>query len=105
MKIMKVKEEHIESLVNKYDHVLLAILKPTCDHCVQMKKAIKELNEELKPNIVFAYLEIKKKTPYTRKMNAINFPTIILYDRGEPIRKWVGERPKRQLASIIQYYC
>ncbi|MFE5329502.1 thioredoxin family protein [Embleya sp. NPDC056575] len=95
-----------------FDTAVLRAERPTlveftadwCPPCRQMAPVLEQIAVE-RPNLGVVKLDVDRNPATAARYGVLSMPTFLLFRDGEPVKQFVGARPKRwilaELADVI----
>ncbi|WP_422343888.1 thioredoxin TrxA [Parasphingorhabdus sp.] len=98
-----ITDESFEQDVLKADGpVLVDFWAEWCGPCKMIGPALEEISDELGEQVTIAKLNIDDSPDAPGKYGVRGIPTMILFNKGEPVETKVGAAPKSQLKSWLE---
>jgi thioredoxin 1 len=98
-----ITDESFEQDVLKADRpVLVDFWAEWCGPCKMIGPALEEISDELGEQVTIAKLNIDDSPDAPGKYGVRGIPTMILFNKGEPVETKVGAAPKSQLKSWLE---
>ncbi len=95
-------DENFEAEVIESDvPVLVDFWAEWCGPCVMLAPTIDELADEYEGRVKVGKLDVDKSQAIAGKFGVQNIPTVILFDKGEPVERIVGQRAKREFKAVL----
>lgn len=97
-----VNDQNFEQEVIKSDiPVLLVFEAKWCAACELIKPFINEIDKEYEGKVKVAWLDIDESPATTRRYWIHNFPTVMLFKKGEVTWTTVGYRPMSTFLTMV----
>ena len=101
MAVIKVNLENFSQEVLKSEKpVLLDFYADWCMPCQMMGKEIEAYSEETE-KVKVCKLNVDESTDLAMTFGVMSIPTVILFENGEEIDRFVGAREKEQIAEFV----
>ena len=81
--------------------VLVDFWAPWCGPCVTIGPIIDQISEDYKEKAVVGKVNVDNEQEFAAKYGVRSIPTILLFQNGEIIDRFVGVSPKEKLSSAI----
>ncbi|RMF85687.1 MAG: thioredoxin [Planctomycetota bacterium] len=96
-------DDNFESEVLKSDvPVLVDFWAEWCGPCQMLAPTIDELATEYAGKIKVGKVDVDAAQQTAMKYGIQNIPTVVLFDKGEPVERIVGARQKRDYQQVIE---
>jgi len=91
-----------------FDTAVLAHERPTlveftadwCGPCRQMAPVLEEIAAE-NPDLAVAKLDVDHNPDVAARYGVLSMPTFVVFRDGEPVKQFVGARPKRRIMADL----
>lgn len=104
-KVLNFTDSQFENQVLKSDKPVLVDFWATwCGPCHMIAPIIKELAEEFDGQATIGKLDVDQNQQTAAKYGVMSIPTLIIFQNGEEVHRFVGVRPKSELAAKLNYY-
>ncbi len=96
-------EEHFETMLQRYDIILVDFFADWCGPCKQMHKVIEALAQDRDlDEVLFIEVDTEIQRTLSAKYHISALPTIIIFVDGTPLRTLYGYQDKKSLKKILQ---
>jgi len=101
--VLELTDAEFEDKVLKADKpVLVDFWAEWCMPCRMLAPTIEEIAEEFKDKVVVGKVDTDANREVSVKFNISAIPTIILFNNGEVVRKFVGVTPKHEFVAALE---
>ena len=101
MSIVHVSKENFEELVLKSEKKVLVDFWATwCGPCQMIAPILEEIAAD-REDITVAKIDVDKDPELAIRFKIESIPTLIVMDKGEPVGKLIGYRPKADIEKIL----
>ncbi|MDY6329238.1 MAG: thioredoxin [Lachnospiraceae bacterium] len=102
MAVLHVTSENFESEVLKADgKVLVDFWATWCGPCQMLALVIEELAEEL-TDVKVCKIDVDEERSLALKYKVMSIPTLVVFDKGEIVRKSVGFSSKEEILELLK---
>ena len=102
MAIVKVTESNFEQEVLQAEgKVLVDFWAVWCGPCQMLTPIIEELAEEL-TDVKVCKIDVDEERSLALKYKIMSIPTLVVFDRGEIVRKSVGFSSKEEILELLK---
>lgn len=99
---VNVNDDNINDFIRRYDLALVDCWAPWCGPCRMMSPVIDALAKDLQGKVAFAKLNTDENQRTAMRYTIEAIPTLLVFKDGELVDRWVGARPKEELARRLQ---
>ncbi|WP_406283878.1 thioredoxin [Embleya sp. NBC_00896] len=71
-----------------------------CGPCRQMAPVLDEIARE-QPGLAVAKLDVDRNPETAARYGVLSMPTFVVFEHGEPVKQFVGARPKRRILADL----
>lgn len=101
MAVTKLNLENFAQEVLKSDKpVLVDMYADWCGPCMMMAPEIEEFSEET-DKVKVCKLDVDEATDLALTFGVMSIPTVILFDKGQEVKRFVGAKEKHQIAEFV----
>ena len=99
---IEVEDSNFEQLVLKADKpVLVDFLAPWCRPCLMVAPVVDELAGEYSGRVPFVKVNVDNNQKTAAKYGIMSIPTLLIFNKGEPVANMVGLRSKDELKQNL----
>lgn len=99
---VNVNDDNINDFIRRYGLALVDCWAPWCGPCRMMSPVIDALAKDLQGKVAFAKLNTDENQRTAMRYTIEAIPTLLVFKDGELVDRWVGARPKEDLARRLQ---
>lgn len=99
---VNVNDDNINDFIRRYGLALVDCWAPWCGPCRMMSPVIDALAKDLQGKVAFAKLNTDENQRTAMRYTIEAIPTLLVFKDGELVDRWVGARPKEELARRLQ---
>ena len=81
--------------------VLVDFWAPWCGPCLALAPTIEELAEQYDGNVKVGKLNVDENPETAGAYGIRSIPSVLLFDKGEVVERFVGIQPKERYASAV----
>ncbi len=101
MAVIKVNLENFAQEVLKADKpVLVDMYADWCGPCMMMAPEIEAYSEET-DKVKVCKLDVDEATDLALTFGVMSIPTVILFENGQEVKRFVGAKEKHQIAEFV----
>ena len=101
MSVIHVTKDTFEELVLKAENkVLLDFWATWCGPCQMIAPVLEEIAAE-NESITVAKVDVDEQRELAIQFGIASIPTLIVMDKGEPVAKMIGFRPKADIEKLL----
>lgn len=100
--VITANKDNFESIIAADELTLVKFYAPWCGHCKKMAQGFIEAAEELKGKAVLVDLDATVEKDLASKYEVRGFPTLKLFQKGEVLSDYNGDRTKKSLIEYIE---
>jgi thioredoxin len=99
--VRDVTDADFTDTVLEADHpTLVEFTADWCPPCHQMVPVLEQIARE-QPGVAVVKLDVDHNPETTARYAVLSMPTFIVFEHGEPVRQFVGARPKRRVLAEL----
>lgn len=103
MSSIAVSDQTFDTEVLKSDKpVLVDFWADWCGPCRMLAPTIEEIAKEFEDKIKVVKVDVDANQQSAQKYNILSIPTVILFNKGEPVAQMVGVQPKERFEEEIR---
>lgn len=99
---VNVNDDNINDFIRRYGLALVDCWAPWCGPCRMMSPVIDALAKDMQGKVAFAKLNTDENQRTAMRYTIEAIPTLLVFKDGELVDRWVGARPKEDLARRLQ---
>lgn len=101
MAVIKLNLENFAQEVLKSEKpVLVDMYADWCGPCMMMAPEIEAYSEET-DKVKVCKLDVDEATDLALTFGVMSIPTVILFDKGQEVKRFVGAKEKHQIAEFV----
>jgi thioredoxin 1 len=105
MTVLDITDATFDEVIGGADlPVLVEFTASWCGPCVTLAPVLDELAEEQADRLVVGKIDIDDNLAVSRRHEVMSAPTLMVFVDGQPRRRMVGARGKRQLLEELAPY-
>ena len=102
MAVIKLNLENFAQEVLKSEKpVLVDMYADWCGPCMMMAPEIEAYSEET-DKVKVCKLDVDESTDLALTFGVMSIPTVILFDKGQEVKRFVGAKEKHQIAEFVE---
>ena len=102
MSEVKVTNENFEKeVINSNEKVIVDFFATWCGPCQMLAPVLSEIAEEYKDKIKVCKINIDEEQELAEKFEVVSIPTLVIFENGQPVKKYIGYISKEELIKII----
>ena len=102
MSVLSINEKSFESeVINSDIPVLIDFWAEWCGPCKELTPLLDEISDEMKDKIKIVKINIDENPNIPSQYGIQSIPTLIIFNKGEPIATKIGSSIKTELISWI----
>jgi len=99
---VNVNDGNFNDFIKRYDLALIDCWAPWCGPCRMMSPVIDGLAKDMQGKVAFGKLNTDENRNISMRFTIEAIPTLLVFKDGELVDRWVGSRPKEDLARRLQ---
>jgi thioredoxin 1 len=100
--VLALTDETFEGFVSASERpVLVDFGAPWCRPCESVDRLLAALEPEHGDRIVFAKVDIEASPSCAARYGVLSIPTVILFERGEPLETVIGAKPRQRFERLL----
>ena len=102
MEVLKVSEKDFESeVLNSEGKVIVDFYADWCGPCKMMAPIMEKVSEELLGKAKVVKMNIDENMDIAEKYEIMSIPTIMFFEKGQPIKTFVGLTDKQEIINAV----
>ncbi len=101
---IEISDADINSMINKYDTLVIDCWAPWCGPCKMIGPVIGELAKELQGKVVFGKLNVDNNQATAMNYKIMSIPSLLVFKKGKLSDKIIGAMPKQMLIEKLKPY-
>jgi len=93
---------YFEQLRQNPRPVVVDLWAPWCGPCRRIKPELEKLAEQYAGRIDVWEINADENSELINKLKIYGIPTLITYDRGKEVRRYVGVKPRKELQTLFE---
>lgn len=102
MAVVHITDSNFGQVLQSDKPVLVDFWATWCGPCKMMAPILDELSGETEGKLMVAKLDVDENPRTAGQFGIMSIPTMIVFQKGRPIKQLVGYMPKNQLVSQLQ---
>lgn len=90
-----------EDVIQNRLPVLVDFWAPWCGHCRMMAPILDQISQEFDGKVAVKKINVDENEIIAGAMKISGIPTLVLFNQGRPVKKWVGLLPQKELSNEI----
>lgn len=100
--VIEVKDATFEDqVINANEPVLVDFWAEWCGPCRMMAPVIEQMAQDYSGKMKVAKLNVDENPESASNYGVMSIPTLILFKNGQAVERFVGFRPKQELARLV----
>jgi thioredoxin 1 len=102
MSIVKITKDNFdEKVLNSQEKVLLDFWATWCGPCKMIAPVLEEIAEE-NESLTIGKINVDEEPELAISYNVASIPTLLIMEKGQPVRKLIGYRPKADVLKWLE---
>ncbi|MBV8800766.1 MAG: thiol reductase thioredoxin [Alphaproteobacteria bacterium] len=100
--VEQVTDETFDAIVERSQlPYLIEFASPSCTPCTQLEPVLADIARDLKGRLRIGRLDISSSPDTPERLGVRSTPTMLLFKAGQPVRRLVGTKNKRNLLEAL----
>lgn len=101
-KVIEVKDATFQNeVLDSNDPILVDFWAAWCGPCRMMAPVLEEMAQDYSGKMKVAKLNVDENPESASTYGVMSIPTLILFKQGKAVERFVGFKPKQELARLI----
>ena len=101
-KVIEVKDATFQNeVLDSNDPILVDFWAAWCGPCRMMAPVLEEMAQDYSGKMKVAKLNVDENPESASTYGVMSIPTLILFKQGKAVERFVGFKPKQELAKLI----
>jgi thioredoxin 1 len=100
--LMELNKGNFESVMAKYENVVVDCWAPWCGPCLALEPALKELAKEFMGRVLFAKMNTDENLEIARGLGIMSLPTILYFKNGVYENRITGSVQMRIIKEKVE---
>jgi thioredoxin 1 len=102
MEIILTKTNFEKEVLNSGKKVLIDFWAPWCGPCRMLSPIIEDIAKNAPEGVVVGKINVDEQPELAAKYGIMSIPTVMVFDKGEPVKKSIGVKPKQQILELLK---
>lgn len=98
--MLEANELNFDKLLSSHNILVIDFWATWCRPCKMFSPILDEISKE--NNIWIAKLDVDENPGLSSKFNITSVPTTIVFEKGIPVKKIIGAKPKHQMVEELK---